>query len=79
MGNLEYLRRLKGMSQQELAAALGCHPSVLSKLERGWQVKVSDQTTARLVSFFGCEWSLEKLLSQHQTQIKPDPTSQDAE
>jgi len=63
------------MSQLELAAKVGCHPSVLSKLEHGWQVTVNDETAARLKRFFGKEWSLEKLLAKHQTQIDLDKTS----
>ena len=41
MTNLEYVRRMAGFSQMDLAVKLRCHASVVSKLERGWQIRVN--------------------------------------
>jgi len=73
MTNLEYLRRVYGISQMDLAIKLKCHSSLISKLERGWQTKVNSVIQRRLAKFFGADWTIEKLLEKHkQSEIRPD-------
>jgi len=49
----------------ELAVKLGCHSSLISKLERGWQTRVNDKIARKLRRIFGDQWSVDRLLEQH--------------
>ena len=72
MTNLEYQRRLSGMNQMDLAIKLKCHASLVSKLERGWQNKVSPVVERRLTRVF-TGWTIEGLLAPHTpADTKPD-------
>ncbi len=66
MNNLEYIRRMNGLSQMDLAMQLRCHPSILSRLEKGWQTNVSKPLQQRFVEAFGADWNLQKLLDPHE-------------
>ncbi|MGO9121121.1 MAG: helix-turn-helix domain-containing protein [Desulfomonilaceae bacterium] len=70
MTNLEYLRRLSGLSQMQVAFKLKRHVSLISKLERGWVTRVPVDVARRLERLFP-GWTLSKLLENH----SPDETS----
>jgi ribosome-binding protein aMBF1 (putative translation factor) len=62
MTNLEYLRRMAGRTQLDLSKKIGCHPTVISRLERGWQTKLDERVTKKLTRVFQ-GWTLERLLA----------------
>jgi len=64
MTKLEFLRRSEGWTQLDLSKRVGCHHTVISRLERGWQRRLFPGVEAALVKAFGgC--SLEELLSEY--------------
>ncbi len=76
MTRLEYLRRTAGMSQIDLALKIGSHPSLISKLERGWQSRLSKKAEKSLFSVFGL--GLQKLLEPTQRPaVSPSTSNQE--
>ncbi len=50
----------------DLAIRLGCHPSIVSRLEKGWQTNVSNPLQKRFTEIFGRGWDIERLLDPHE-------------
>ncbi len=75
MTRLEFLRRTAGMDQMGLAVRIGCHSSLISKLERGWRTSVSPEIERKLSRVFR-GWKFSQLLQpvpELQLPAEPQP------
>jgi ribosome-binding protein aMBF1 (putative translation factor) len=70
MNYMALIRRQKGVSQCALAAQLGVSQSLISRCEHGWLTRPHKGLEAKLQSFFGPDWTWERLM-----QPVPEPTS----
>jgi transcriptional regulator with XRE-family HTH domain len=64
MTNLTILRKQKGLSQSDLAVAVGLTRQEVSRLENGWIAKIRPDVADRLRSIFGPTWTFPALLRE---------------
>jgi transcriptional regulator with XRE-family HTH domain len=63
MNNLKSLRLCRGLSQRQIAVALGIHEATYCRIERGWLTRPPAELDARLQKVFGPEWTWERLMA----------------
>ena len=62
MNHLQFSRLKSDESQGALAGKLGIHPTLLSRLERGWFTRPPAGLEDRLKEAFGAEWTFSRLM-----------------
>lgn len=74
LGQLVRSERLKqGLSQRELAVRTGLSPSILSKLERGQQFVVRDETLEKLARGLGLDADVLRMVTRSGPDLATDP------
>lgn len=66
--NIKYLRKQRGISQVQLAEAMGIWQTIVSRLERG-EAQPSLEAANRFASYFGV--TIDALNSQDISQLEP--------
>jgi len=78
LGQLVRSERLKqGLSQRELAERTGLAPSILSKLERGQQTVVRDETLKKLARGLGLDADVLRMVTRRGPNIATEPWGDD--